>query len=62
MSSVLQEAFDAVHSELQAVLPAPAGRGGGARCDELDDERTTSLLERYSELLVQMTQNKLNRV
>ncbi|XP_029302566.1 WD repeat-containing protein 62 isoform X2 [Cottoperca gobio] len=56
MSSVLQGAFDVVHSELQAVLRGGDGRGA------LEDEGTMSLLEKYSELLVQMTRNKLNRV
>ncbi|XP_062274498.1 WD repeat-containing protein 62 isoform X3 [Scomber scombrus] len=106
--SVLQEAFDVVHLELQAVLRggsgapsgdlrdsgapsgdlrgsgapsgdlrdsgapsgdlrdsgAPSGdlRDSGAPSGDLRDDRTTSLLEKYSELLVQMTQNKLNRV
>lgn len=58
MSSVLQGAFDVVHSELQAVLL----RGGGVSSARLEDDGTASLLEKYSELLVQMTQNKLNRV
>ncbi|XP_075932557.1 WD repeat-containing protein 62-like, partial [Anarhichas minor] len=58
MSSVLQGAFAVVHSELQAVLL----RGGGVSSARLEDDGTTSLLEKYSELLVQMTQNKLNRV
>ncbi|XP_054462647.1 WD repeat-containing protein 62 isoform X2 [Anoplopoma fimbria] len=57
MSSVLQGAFDVVHSELQAVL-----RGGDVPPAALEDEQTTSLLEKYSELLLQMTQNKLNRI
>lgn len=56
MSSVLQEAFDVVHSELRAVL-----QGGDRRCS-VEDERTMSLLEKYSERLVQMTQNKLNQI
>lgn len=62
MSSVLQEAFDVVHSELRKVLPAGDGRGSGALSGGLQDDGTTSLLEKYSELLVQMTQNKLNRI
>ncbi|XP_040902741.1 WD repeat-containing protein 62 isoform X2 [Toxotes jaculatrix] len=61
MSSVLQEAFDFVHSELQAVLQGD-GRGSTAPSGGLEDERTTSLLEKYSDLLVRMTQNKLNRI
>lgn len=56
MSSVLQEAFDVVHSELQAVLQ------GGDRWGTAEDKRTMSLLEKYSEQLVQMTQNKLNQI
>lgn len=62
MSFVLQEAFDVVHSELQAVLRGGDGRGGAAPSGRLEDDGTTSLLEKYSELLVQMTQNKLNRI
>ncbi|XP_033994352.1 WD repeat-containing protein 62 isoform X2 [Trematomus bernacchii] len=46
--SVLKGAFDFVLSELQAV------RG--------EDEASLSLLEKYSELLVQMTREKLDRV
>ncbi|KAF3848274.1 hypothetical protein F7725_021302 [Dissostichus mawsoni] len=46
--SVLKGAFDFVLSELQAV------RG--------EDETSLSLLEKYSELLVQMTREKLDRV
>ncbi|XP_034403699.1 WD repeat-containing protein 62 isoform X3 [Cyclopterus lumpus] len=72
MSSVLQGALDVVHSELQAVLwgggasalpggGASAPPGGGASAPPGGDG-TAALLERYSELLVQMTQNKLNRV
>lgn len=55
-SSVLQEAFDVVHSELQAVLQ------GGDRRGSVEDERAMSLLEKYSEQLVQMTQKKLNQI
>ncbi|XP_035531636.1 WD repeat-containing protein 62-like [Morone saxatilis] len=61
-SLVLREAFDAVASELQAVLQAGGGRGSSAPSGPLQDVRTMSLLERYSEQLVQMTQNKLNRI
>ncbi|XP_071352730.1 WD repeat-containing protein 62 isoform X2 [Trachinotus anak] len=61
MSSVLQEAFDFVHTELQAVLQGE-GRGSTAPSGQLEDDRTMSLLEKYSELLVQMTQKKLNRI
>ncbi|KAM9853106.1 WD repeat-containing protein 62 [Aulostomus maculatus] len=56
--NILLEAFDAVESELWAVLQADRRCRGGS----LEDAGTTSLLERYSELLVQMTQNKLNRI
>ncbi|XP_069581476.1 WD repeat-containing protein 62 isoform X1 [Brachyistius frenatus] len=67
MSSVLQEAFGVVQSELQAVLGGAVlggagGRSGGAPSGQPEDDGTMSLLERYSELLVQMTQNKLNRM
>ncbi|XP_051255549.1 WD repeat-containing protein 62 isoform X2 [Dicentrarchus labrax] len=61
-SLVLREAFDAVASELQAVLRGGGGRGSSAPSGPLEDVRMMSLLERYSEQLVQMTQNKLNRI
>ncbi|XP_041850150.1 WD repeat-containing protein 62 isoform X2 [Melanotaenia boesemani] len=62
-SSILEEAFAIVDSELQAVLQAPGGRGPGhAPSGQLEDEGTKSLLEKYSDLLVQITQNKLNRI
>ncbi|XP_076590644.1 WD repeat-containing protein 62 isoform X3 [Chaetodon auriga] len=51
MLSVLQEAFDVVNSELRAAL-----RGGD------EGAATLSLLEKYSEQLVQMTRDKLNRI
>ncbi|XP_037328946.2 WD repeat-containing protein 62 isoform X1 [Pungitius pungitius] len=58
MSAVLEGAFAVVHAELQALL-----QGGGApSAGGLQDEGTASLLEKYSELLVQMTQNKLKRL
>ncbi|KAM3616628.1 uncharacterized protein V6R79_021037 [Siganus canaliculatus] len=43
---------------------APGGRsgGGGAPGGRLEDDGTLSLLEKYSERLLQMTQNKLKRV
>lgn len=62
MSSVLQEAFDVVNFELQAVLQAGGGRGSSAPSGNLEDDRTMALLQKYSEQLVQMTQNKLNRI
>ncbi|GLD65736.1 mitogen-activated protein kinase-binding protein 1-like protein, partial [Lates japonicus] len=61
MSSVLQEAFDFVYSEMQVVLQKD-GQSGGAPSGPLEDDGTMSLLEKYSEMLVQMTQNKLNRI
>ncbi|KAM7412391.1 hypothetical protein PAMA_019993 [Pampus argenteus] len=61
MSSVLQEAFDVVNLELQAVVRGD-GWVGSTPSGELEDDRTMFLLEKYSELLVQMTQNKLNRI
>ncbi|KAM6987425.1 LOW QUALITY PROTEIN: WD repeat-containing protein 62 [Tautogolabrus adspersus] len=62
MSCVLREAFDVVHSELQAVLRGGDGRGSSAPSGLMESDGTMSLLEKYSELLVQMTQTKLNRV
>ncbi|XP_028276033.1 WD repeat-containing protein 62 isoform X2 [Parambassis ranga] len=62
MSSVLLEAFDVVHSELQAALQEAGRQHCGAVSGQLEDNRTACLLEKYSELLVQMTQNKLNRL
>lgn len=62
MSSVLQEAFDDVNSELQSVLQGDGRGRSGTPTLRLEDDRTTSLLEKYSELLVQMTQNKLKRL
>lgn len=62
MSSVLQEAFDDVNSELQSVLQGDVQGCSSAPAGRLEDERTMSLLEKYSELLVQMTQNKLERL
>ncbi|MED6241400.1 hypothetical protein ATANTOWER_013248, partial [Ataeniobius toweri] len=58
-ASVLQEAFANVHGELQAVMqPACSGVPSG----QMQDDQTMSLLEKYSELLVQMTLNKLNKI
>ncbi|XP_029373755.1 WD repeat-containing protein 62 isoform X2 [Echeneis naucrates] len=59
--SVLQDAFDFVYTELQAVLQGD-GQGNTAFSGQLMDKRTTSLLEKYSELLVQMTQKKMNLI
>lgn len=57
-SAVLQEAFAAVHRELQEVMqPARSSAPSG----QTQDDQTT-LLEKYSELLVQMTRNKLNKI
>ncbi|KAG7225929.1 hypothetical protein INR49_018530 [Caranx melampygus] len=61
LSCVLQEAFDFVHTELQTVRQGD-GWGGSAPSGQLEDDRTMSLLEKYSELLVQMTQKKLNQI
>lgn len=61
MASVLQEAFDVVNSVLQGGDGRGSG-GGSAPSGPLEDDRTMSLLEKYSEQLVQMTQNKLNRI
>lgn len=54
-SSVLLEAFVAAQSDLGAVLQEE-GVGGGHPLDN----GMTCLLEKYSELLLQMTQNKVN--
>uniref|UniRef100_UPI003AAE17C7 mitogen-activated protein kinase-binding protein 1-like n=1 Tax=Centroberyx gerrardi TaxID=166262 RepID=UPI003AAE17C7 len=54
MSSVLQEAFCSVQTDLQAV------RSGGASCGPLADRRTLALLEKYSDMLLQITQSKLD--
>lgn len=62
MASVLQEAFDVVNSVLQGGDGRGSGGGGSAPSGPLEDDRTMSLLEKYSEQLVQMTQNKLNRI
>ncbi|XP_042369777.1 mitogen-activated protein kinase-binding protein 1-like [Plectropomus leopardus] len=62
MAAVLQGAFEVVHSELQAALRGGDGRGSAVPSGRLEDDGTMSLLEKYSELLVQMTQNKLNRI
>ncbi|KAM4743032.1 WD repeat-containing protein 62 isoform 2-T2 [Anableps anableps] len=58
-SSVLQEAFAAVHQELQAVMQPACS---SAPSSQMQDDQTTSLLEKYSELLVQMTRNKLDKL
>ncbi|KAF7218383.1 WD repeat-containing protein 62 isoform X2 [Nothobranchius furzeri] len=59
-SSILQEAFAVVDAELQDVMRLGGGRSS-APSGQLQDDRMASLLEKYSDLLVQMTQNKLNR-
>lgn len=56
MAAVLQEAFDAVRRELQG------GRGHSAPCGQREDDRMMLLLEKYSEELVQVTRNKLDRM
>ncbi|XP_030008227.1 WD repeat-containing protein 62 isoform X2 [Sphaeramia orbicularis] len=61
-SSVLLEAFVAVRSDLGAVLQE---KGAVLQEEGVGDARPldngmTSLLEKYSELLLQMTQNKVN--
>lgn len=61
LSCVLQEAFDFVHTELQTVQQGHRP-GSSSPSGQLEDYRTMSLLEKYSELLVQMTQKKLNKI
>ncbi|XP_074536120.1 WD repeat-containing protein 62 isoform X2 [Halichoeres trimaculatus] len=62
MSSVLREAFDVVCSELQAAMQGGDQQSSSAPSGVLESDGTMSLLEKYSELLLQMTQSKLNRV
>ncbi|XP_041659122.1 WD repeat-containing protein 62 isoform X2 [Cheilinus undulatus] len=62
MASVLQEAFDVVHLELQGMLHCRDGQGNSDPHGPLESAETTSLLEKYSNLLLQMTQKKLNQV
>lgn len=58
MAAVLEEAFNVVNDELKTALQG--GRDNSAPCGVLEDDKMLSLLEKYSEQLVQMTQNKLN--
>ncbi|XP_039986546.1 WD repeat-containing protein 62 isoform X2 [Xiphias gladius] len=62
MSAILQEAFVFVDSELRLVLRGDGLGSGAPPSGRPEDDGTISLLEKYSELLVQMTQNKLNRI
>lgn len=59
MSSVLQEAFGGVRTDLNSVL---AERSGGAPCGQLTDDRTLALLEKYSDMLLRITRSKLERL
>ncbi|XP_030599747.1 WD repeat-containing protein 62 isoform X2 [Archocentrus centrarchus] len=59
-SSAMREAFGMVNSDLRAVLQE--SDDGGAPCGQLEDSRTASLLEKYSELLLQMVEEKMKRV
>lgn len=52
MATVLQEAFGAVHCELQGALQGWTGQ----------QEDRLVLLEKYSEELVQVIRNKLDRL
>ena len=64
MLSILQEAFVGVRDELDSVciqsppppLPPPEDSPGR----QLKDQRAVALLERYSELLLQMAEKKLD--
>lgn len=60
MAAVLQAAFQAVNCELQGALQRGPGRS--APGGQLEDDGLMFLLEKYSEQLVQMTQNKLGRL
>ncbi|KAF7652631.1 hypothetical protein LDENG_00094360 [Lucifuga dentata] len=54
MSCVLREAFAAVQAEMEMVLKEG--------WDQPEDQGTLSLLEKYSDLLVHMTQKKLDKL
>lgn len=62
MSSVLLQAFEAVHSELQVALQAEGIPASSTATGTLEHPQTMCLLEKYSEQLLRMTQNKLNRI
>lgn len=62
MSSVLLDAFKMVHSELQVALQAEGILANGTPAGTLEHQQTMCLLEKYSEQLLQMTRNKLNRI
>lgn len=53
-AAVLQEALQAATCELQGALQAPGG--------QLEADRLAFLLEKYSDQLVQVTQDKLSRL
>ncbi|XP_063349833.1 WD repeat-containing protein 62 isoform X2 [Pelmatolapia mariae] len=59
VSSAMLEAFDVVRSDMQEVLRES---GGSVPCGQLEDSRTASLLETYSERLLQMVEEKMKRV
>nr|XP_024660728.1 WD repeat-containing protein 62 isoform X2 [Maylandia zebra] len=59
VSSAMLEAFDVVRSDMQEVLRES---GGSVPCGQLEDRRTASLLETYSERLLQMVEEKMKRV
>lgn len=61
MSSVLLEAFNVVHSELQGALQAGGVLANSAPAGTLEHQQTMCLLEKYSERLLEMTQKKLNQ-
>lgn len=61
MSSVLLEAFNVVHSELQVALQAGGVLADSTPAGTLEHQQTVCLLEKYSERLLQMTQKKLNQ-
>lgn len=59
VSSAMLEAFDVVRADMQEVLRES---GGSVPCGQLEDRRTASLLETYSERLLQMVEEKMKRV
>lgn len=62
MTSVLSEAFKVVQSDLQGALQAGGILVNVTPAGTLEHQQTMCLLEKYSEQLLQMTRNKLDRI
>lgn len=68
MSAVLKEAFAEARRELASLCPEdgrPAGQAGASPLDQspgrqLRDERTVALLEKYSDMLLQIAEKKMD--